>query len=236
MDKLILNKLYDPTEYANPEVQDLVKKLMSFCNINSLQYAPLKWFEYFYALNYLKGKILDIGSAQSILPYYMAALGYDVTTLDLEDSEFRETIGKKFNVAVVTDDLQNYRPKLSKKFDLITNLSVIEHINEDTKAILNIADYLAPNGVMVISTDFYQRYIEYPDANRTIVTDRPPGSHCDSRTYTPETFIQRILTPLENINIKRIGETDYKNINILDPTQLAVRGLYTFGIAMVKNG
>jgi len=232
MDKL--NKLYDIRDWK--KAHKLMGEVAAFCIENSLQYAPLKWFEYYYTLQHLKGNILDVGSAQSILPYYMAALGYDVTTLDLEDSEFRQTVGKKFNVASITGDLRDYRPELKSKFDLITNLSVIEHIDKDTQAILNIAGYLAPGGVMVISTDFYQRYIEYPDANRTIVIDRPPGSHCDSRTYTPETFISRIIKPLEDIGIKRIGETDYRNINILDSTQLAVRGLYTFGIAVVKNG
>ena len=88
---------------------------------------------------------------------------------------------------------------------------------------------------MAISTDFYDKYIEYPDANRKIVTDRPVGSHTDSRVYTPETFEQRILQPLEVLGVERVGVTNFNNVDISDRTERAVRGLYTFGISIVRR-
>ncbi len=88
---------------------------------------------------------------------------------------------------------------------------------------------------MVISTDFYDEYIEYPDANRNIVLDRPVGSYTDSRTYTPETFEQRILKPLEAIGVVRVGDTNFDNVDIADRVERAVRGLYTFGISVVRK-
>ena len=88
---------------------------------------------------------------------------------------------------------------------------------------------------MVVSTDFYDRYIEYPNANREIVKDRPMGSHTDSRVYTPDTFLDRIVKPLEAVGVHRLGLTDYKNVNIKEPQERAVRGLYTFGIAVFRK-
>ena len=88
---------------------------------------------------------------------------------------------------------------------------------------------------MVISTDFFESYIEYPDANRKIVRDRPAGSHTDSRVYTEETFLNRIILPLEQSGLRRLGLTNYRNVDIRDPGERAVRGLYTFGIACLIN-
>ena len=38
---------------------------------------------------------------------------------------------------------------------------------------------------MIVSVDFYHRYIVYPNANRTIVADRV--NHSDSRIYDEKT-------------------------------------------------
>ena len=88
---------------------------------------------------------------------------------------------------------------------------------------------------MVISTDFYPVYIEYPDANRMIVCDRPEGSHCDSRAYTPKDFMERVIQPLEENGMKRIGETDFNNVDLNDKKERSVRGLYTFGISILRK-
>ncbi len=237
--QMVLNKLYDKREFERSEIQHLIREIDSFAREHNLEFNPLKWFEYSYAILYSghrhRGKVLDVGSAKSVFPYYLAAKGYDVTTIDIADSEYRTQIGRKFGVKCITGDLRVFHPELEGKFDLITNLSVIEHIDEDTEAVLNLAKYLKPGGIMVISTDFYERYIEYPDANRTIVRDRPPDSLTDSRVYTEETFLKRIIVPLEKMGVVRLGLTNYQNVDIMNPQERSVRGLYTFGIACLRK-
>ena len=237
--QMVLNKLYDKREFERSEIQHLIREIDSFAREHNLEFNPLKWFEYSYAILYSghrhRGKVLDVGSAKSIFPYYLAAKGYDVTTIDIADFEYRTQIGRKFGVKCITGDLRVFHPELEGKFDLITNLSVIEHIDEDTEAVLNLAKYLKPGGIMVISTDFYERYIEYPDANRTIVRDRPPDSLTDSRVYTEETFLKRIIVPLEKMGVVRLGLTNYQNVDIMNPQERSVRGLYTFGIACLRK-
>ena len=238
-DRLVLNKLYDKRELERSEVQHLIKDIDSFARQHNLEYNPLKWFEYSYAILYSghrhRGKVLDVGSAKSVFPYYLSAKDYHITTFDIADSEYRSSIGRKFNVKSLVGDLRIFYPELEGKFDLITNLSVIEHIDEDTKAVLTLAKYLKPGGIMVISSDFYERYIEYPDANRIIVNDRPQGSHTDSRVYTEEMFLKKIIEPLEEAGLKRQGLTNYRNVNIMNPGERSVRGLYTFGIACLRK-
>ena len=237
--KLTLTKYYDRRELERSEIQHLMSEIAEFANQHQLEFNPLKWFEYSYCLLYSghrhRGKVLEVGSAKSVFPYYLAAKGYDVTTIDVADSDYRRQVGKKFNVKSVTWDLREFNPELEGKFDLVSNLSVVEHIDQDTKAVLNLAKYLKPGGIMVVSTDFYDRYIEYPDANRTIVTDRPAGTHTDSRAYTPEMFMKRIIEPLEQAGLKRLGKTDFNNVDIRNPQERSVRGLYTFGISILRK-
>lgn len=237
---IVLNKLYDKREYQRSEIQYLINEIEVFSRTNNLSFNPLKWFEYAYCLLYSghrhHGNVLDVGSARSVFPYYLASKGYQVTTLDMADSEYRQQMGAKFGVRAVTADLLDYQHNLENRFDLISNLSVVEHIDKDTQAVINLAGYLKPGGIMVISSDFYDTYIEYPDANREIVKDRPEGSHTDSRVYTEGTFMSRIIEPLEKVGLKRLGLTDFKNVDILNSSEKAVRGLYTFGVScLIKS-
>lgn len=236
---LTLTKLYDKRERQRPEIDYLFRKIVAFSKKYKLECNNLKWFEYAAVMLYSghkhRGKVLEVGSAKSAFPYFLASEGYKVTTIDVADGDYRADKAEKFGIESLNWDLRELNEDLVGKFDLVSNLSVIEHIDRDTDAVLNLAKYLKTGGVMVISTDFYPEYIEYPDANRTIVRDRPDGSHTDSRVYTPEAFMQRIVEPLERIGVRRCGATDFENVDLNDPKERSVRGLYTFGVACVRR-
>ncbi len=237
---LVLTKLYDRREQDRSEIARSTREIRHFCRDNELEFNRLKWFEYAYTLLYSGhapgGKVLEVGSAKSGFPYYLASKGYDVTTIDSCADEYRRELGERFGVTTITADLREFQPELENTFDLISNLSVVEHIDDDTQAVLNLGRYLRLGGVMVISTDFFPNHIEYPDANRKIVTDRPEGSHTDSRVYTPGTFLRRVIQPLEAMGVRRMGKTDLENVDINNPQERAVRGLYTFGVSVLKRG
>ena len=236
---MIINKLYDKRDLEKDENIDIFTNIEMVAEKNDFECNHLKWFEYTsvmsHAIDFEFGEILDVGSAKSVFPYYLALRGNNVTTLDLVDEKFRKDMEDLYDVKALTLDIRKFVPGLKNNFDLITCLSVIEHIDEDTKAILNLAEYLRPGGVIVVSSDFYPKYIEYPDANRKIVKDRPEGSHTDSRVYTPEAFMERIIKPLEKAGLKRLGETDFNNVDINDPKERCVRGLYTFGLTILRR-
>jgi len=179
---------------------------------------------------------LDVGSAKSVLPYYLASKGYKVTSVDVEDSSYRKKMGEKFGVKSIDLDIREFYPDFEEKFDFITNSSVIEHIDNDTQAMLNLARYLKVGGIMAISTDFYTKYIEYPNANKIIVNDgRPNERYCKSRSYTKDVFFERIVNPLKEIGVNLVGETNYKNVDISKKENRCVKGLYTFGISIFRK-
>lgn len=239
LNKMVLNKLYDKRDLLGAVSETLFSDIKNFCATYNFVFPPTKKFEYLYCLLYsghkFAGDVLDVGSAKSVFPYYLAFNGYKVTTLDMADVEYRERVGKRFNVKSITHDLRKFKPSLENKFDFVTCLSVIEHIDNDVVAVENLCRYTKPGGVLFISTDFYNRYIEYPNANREIVIDRPKGSHTDSRVYDVDTFVNRIIGTAENNNMCKTGLTDYYNININDTSEMSVRGLYTFGIVILKK-
>jgi 2-polyprenyl-3-methyl-5-hydroxy-6-metoxy-1,4-benzoquinol methylase/organic radical activating enzyme len=237
---LTLTKLYDKREEPRSEIKFMTARIAAFAKQHKLEFNRLKWFEYAYLLLYSghrhRGKVLEVGSAKSVLPYFLASEGYDVTIMDVDDLALQRKLGAKFGVKSLQGDMRKPQTALVDQFDLISCLSVVEHVDQDTKAVLNLAKCLRRGGILVISTDFFTQHLEYPDANRTIVTDRPAGSHTDSRTYTPATFEARILEPLEAAGLSRLGVTNWQNVNLADPVERSVRGLYTFGVTCLRRG
>jgi len=111
-------------------------------------------------------------------------------------------------------------------FDAVLFISIIEHVENDTETALEAIKFVKPGGVLAISTDFYHSYIEYPDANRKIVTDRT--GHSDSRIYDKVSIYERLINPLLAAGMTLVGDTDFETINMRDPYYLPVRGLYGF--------
>lgn len=124
---LILNKLYDKREREVPEIKTLMADIDSFSRKYDLEFNHLKWFEYAYSIFYSghrhRGSVLDVGSAKSVFPYYLASKGYDVTTLDVADFDYREKLEDKFSVKAVLGDIRKFNPDLEGKYDMITALS-----------------------------------------------------------------------------------------------------------------
>lgn len=234
---LTLNKLYNEEESNRREIVTLVQEIQDFAQRNNLLFDRRKWFEYAYAILYSgirhRGKVLDVGSAGSVFPHYLAYKGFDVTIMEKELDEFPKNIGKKYGVKFFLRDIQKLYCSMYDKFDAIFCLSVIEHVQDDEVAALNLSKYLKPGGILFFSTDFHSKYIEYPDGLKTVVKDREKVPQ--SRLYTPAKFIERIGLPLERTGIQRIGKMNYSNIDLQNSKQLAVRGLYTIGIGAYRR-
>lgn len=233
---LVLNKLFDGEDGKSREVNTLFLRMQKFAQENALEFNSLKWFEHAYAFLYSghrhAGKTLDVGSARSVWPYWLAANRYDVTIVEPGDNSWRASSCDRMKMKIAQDDITDFKPEFEGQFDFITALSVVEHISDDTLAVLNMAKYLKRGGVLFLSTDFYDRYIEYPDANRTIVRDKE--THTDSRIYDKENLFGRIIEPLiERGDVEVMGETDYDSN--MDRNVWPVRKLYTFAIACLRK-
>ncbi|HEB50133.1 MAG TPA: class I SAM-dependent methyltransferase [Desulfobulbus sp.] len=103
-------------------------------------------------------KILDLGGSSSLFSYYLAARGYDVTTVDLQE----ELVANADLVAGRMGwNLKNHRMDIrnlcfSTRFDHITSICVFEHIPlcERVEVNRNIGLLLNDRGRFTITFDY----------------------------------------------------------------------------------
>jgi SAM-dependent methyltransferase len=105
-------------------------------------------------------KVLDIGCTCSIVSIQLAMLGYSVTGIDIQNYYFRHK-----NFEFVKGDFNTYDFK-GKKFDIIVDISAIEHfglhtfsnmkldLDADRKAMRKIRAMLKPGGQLIITAPF----------------------------------------------------------------------------------
>lgn len=106
--------------------------------------------------------VLDVGPGESPLPAVLRNCGCQVTAVDNLSDYWRP--GKRRLVNrhwhVVNDDIR--RPAtLRPGFDLISCISVIEHIDDATAAFRSMIDLLTPTGHLVLTCPYNEmRYVE----------------------------------------------------------------------------
>lgn len=111
-------------------------------------------------------EVLDVGSGTDAWPYVMANCGFRVTAIDKIKGYWK---GGFFNrhYYIINDDIT--KPKIAKQFDLITCISVLEHIPNHKAAINGMFILLKPGGYLVLTFPYNEkRYIDnvykLPDA------------------------------------------------------------------------
>lgn len=126
--------------------------------------------EYCFALRWLSKicpvEVLDVGSGGTSWPHLMANCGFQVTAIDKIKEYWK---GGFFNrhYYIINDDIT--RPKITKQFDLITCISVLEHIPNHKDAISGMFGLLKPGGHLVLTFPYNEKqYIDdiykLPDA------------------------------------------------------------------------
>jgi 2-polyprenyl-3-methyl-5-hydroxy-6-metoxy-1,4-benzoquinol methylase len=107
-------------------------------------------------------RLLDIGTAVTFFPFYLGRQGFEVTMLDADPQmpeHFQRAFdrtSKKLGVKaqpryVIADARDTKLPDAS--FDVITCISVLEHIPEWTRSVNEISRLLRPNGLFVLTFD-----------------------------------------------------------------------------------
>ena len=104
--------------------------------------------------------VLDIGCWESIISIQLAALGYDVTGIDIQDYGYQHP-----NFNFIHDDF-NKHDFGNKKYDIIIDISAIEHFgllaytnterddDADKKAIEKVKHLLKPKGQFLFTAPF----------------------------------------------------------------------------------
>ena len=102
--------------------------------------------------------LLDVGTGKGSLPNLLQICGLEVTAIDnFEDYWAKGVFNRHFNV--INDDIIN--TKLEKKFDFITCISVLEHIENFNAAIQSMFSLLNPEGHLLLTFPYNEKkYID----------------------------------------------------------------------------
>ncbi len=123
-------------------------------NERPIEFAfALKWLAKIYPM-----EVLDVGSGTTAWPHVMANCGFSVTAIDKIEGYWR---GGFFNrhYYIINDDIT--KPKITKQFDLITCISVLEHIPNHEEAIRQMFRLLKPGGYLVLTFPYNEKqYID----------------------------------------------------------------------------
>ena len=177
-----------------------------------------------------KLKIVDIGGGGGLLSPYLSKLGYDTTVYDLNytwdhngDPEITEKLRLRWaeenGLKMEYGSIFNI-PAEDETFDIITCISVVEHVQEKKYAFNEMLRVLKPGGILVLTYDL----IEPGSENCTEDTLR-------AEIFTPE-LIHKTLTALGvkmtvNHGVadirKALDDMQRDNVNI--PREIAVGGM-----------
>jgi SAM-dependent methyltransferase len=110
---------------------------------------------------YCNGSILEIGSGIGNISKYFIANGYKLTVSDIRDNYIdylKLNLNKvdTLKIDLVDPNFDLVYNHLFDKFDTIFALNVVEHIDDDKKAIANCKKLLKNKGVLIILVPAYQ--------------------------------------------------------------------------------
>jgi SAM-dependent methyltransferase len=166
-------------------------------------------------------RYLDIGSGEAVYPSYVLRHSqWDVTCVDKfswvqQQWEYARKVmnGKRYNHRFHVHEQDFLASELPEEsFDIITNISVIEHFEgtKDTEAMMKSARLLKPGGLYILTTlindkhfrEFFVRENVYGETYR----DREVFFQ---RHYDIETLHSRLLAPSGLEEVERLYFGDY---------------------------
>tara|TARA_Y100000590_G_scaffold51722_1_gene54285 strand:+ start:26 stop:754 length:729 start_codon:yes stop_codon:yes gene_type:complete len=106
-------------------------------------------------LNPLKNlEILDIGCGGGLLSEPMSRLGANVTGIDASEKNIKiaKIHSKKNNLKINYKALSPENFLIKKKFDVVLNMEIVEHVDDLNFFIKQSSNYLKKNGLMFVAT------------------------------------------------------------------------------------
>ena len=196
---------FKPLHKFNPtRIKYIRDKTVKHFNITNKNETPFKNL-----------KILDIGCGGGLLSEPMARLGGKVTGIDASEKNIQaaKIHSKKnnLNIEYFCASPENFTPK--KKFDIILNMEIVEHVEDVNLFIKKSSEFLSHNGIMFVATinRTLKSYFFAIIGAEYILKWLPIGTH----------DWNKFLTPDELINFGKNNSLFMKNINgmIFNPIQ-----------------
>jgi SAM-dependent methyltransferase len=99
--------------------------------------------------------ILDVGTGMTALPHLMRNCGFLVTAIDNIKDYWPAGMSNR-HYHVINDDIT--QTTLTGTFDVITCISVLEHIREHSKAMKSMYKLLNPGGRLIITCPYNEKH------------------------------------------------------------------------------
>ena len=158
--------------------------------------------------------ILDIGCGGGLLSEPMTRLGASVTGIDASDKNINiaklHAKKKKLNIKYLCSSPEKL--KIKKKFDVILNMEIIEHVEDINFFIRSCSKLLKKNGLMFVATlnKTLKSYIFAIVGAEYILRWLPIGTHDWENFVTPEDLKSILLK-----NNLKLDKLDGMNFNII---------------------
>ena len=127
-----------------------------FSRINE---RPIEYRYVFHQLTNLRpSTVLDVGTGKTALPHLIMNCGFLVTAIDnIHDYWPEGMVNRHFYI--LQDDIT--KTQLTKEFDFITCISVLEHIKKFDEAVGSMFRLLRPGGHLIITCPYNEeKYID----------------------------------------------------------------------------
>ena len=165
------NGKFAPLHKFNPIRIDFIrKKLASHYKLSLNSNEPLKNIN-----------VLDIGSGGGLLSEPMKRLGANVTGIDAskKNVEIAKLHAKQMNLKINYLNCSPENLKVKKKFDVILNMEVIEHVANIEYFVKHCSKILKKNGIMFVATinKTLRSYLEAIIGAEYILRWLPIGTH-----------------------------------------------------------
>ena len=158
--------------------------------------------------------VLDIGCGGGLLSEPMSRLGADVTGIDASDKNINiaKLHSKKNNLKINYFSSSPEKLKVKKKFDVILNMEIVEHVEDVSFFLKCCSGLLKKNGIMFIATinKTLKSYIFAIVGAEYILRWLPIGTHEWEKFVKPEDLVN--ILNKNNLSLKRL---DGMNFNIL---------------------
>ena len=159
-------------------------------------------------------KILDIGCGGGLITEPMCRLGATVTGIDASNKNISvaKLHAKKNGLKINYINTSPEKKIIQKKFDIILNLEIIEHVENVDLFLESSSKLLNKNGIMFIATinRTFESYIKAIVGAEYILRWLPVGTHEWNKFLKPE----EIQNKLKKLNCKNLN-LDGFNYNLL---------------------
>ena len=198
------NGKFKPLHLFNPiRIKFIKEKLISHFSLNSSSQKPLE-----------KINILDIGCGGGLLCEPLKRLGANITGIDASKNniEIAKLHAKEMGLDINYIKSSPENLKFDKKFDVILNMEIVEHVSDINFFIKNCSSLIEKKGIMFVATinKNLKSYLFAIIGAEYILRWLPIGTHSWDKFLTPQE-----LELIANKNNFLLEDTVGMNFNLL---------------------